>query len=82
VYHLCKTCRALMDGLQDAAHKLEEATRLLATPVNRNTPLFDAALLEVQRVREACRDARVALIRHRAEHETNPLFQKPPPDQL
>jgi hypothetical protein len=71
-----------MDGLQDAAQGLEEATRLLATPVNRNTPLFDAALLEVQRVREACRDARLALIRHRAEHESNPPFQKPPADQL
>jgi hypothetical protein len=41
---------------------------MAAIPVSRDTPLFEAAILEVQRVRNRCREARLELMRHRAEH--------------
>jgi hypothetical protein len=58
-------CCAIADALQDAAYELEQATeRLVAMPVSCDTPLFDAAILEVRHVRDACREYRFVVLAH------------------
>jgi hypothetical protein len=68
-YPFCQTCLALTEALRDASHKLTDATSRMFSISGTESELFDAAQLEVQRLRDECQDTKLELKRHGAGHQ-------------
>ena len=75
----CETCRTLTNALSDAASRLGAAVINMHNASGKGElELFDAAMLEAQRIRKECQAIKAELVRHRADQHPTKVEQGSP----